>query len=270
MAKQVNLKNLQDSLARTKQYVDDKGGAMVYRTETVLFDGEASVSSTNNLNQSLANFDAVKIIASAKNTTDGSLWAMIEQEFGIDELTDSSPKMSATEYNNTSGSGATVAGGYTLTLLFTDTTFSITRTGNGNWTTHNPTIRKIYGINYVPMENYSTTEQVVGTWIDGRPVYQKTFAIPPGSAPAGGDYSFDFAMTGVDHLIDQNGCIETSGGQEDPIPSAAHSGQTGGLYWTCRCFKRANGAIAFHYRRYLENMTITGGYVTFKYTKASS
>lgn len=27
-------------------------------------------------------------------------------------------------------------------------------------------------------DSYSTTEQVVGTWIDGRPLYQKTYSVP--------------------------------------------------------------------------------------------
>lgn len=204
MGTQVNNLTGKQALQAVKAYVDKQATAQVIRTETVLFDGEASVSSANNLNQSLANFDAVRIVASSKNTTDGSLWAMTEQEFGIEELTNSSPKMSATEYSNTSGTGATAAGGYTLTLLFTDTTFSITRTGNSNWITHNPTVRKVYGIKYTVPENYSTDEQIIGTWIDGKPLYQRTIT---GTSPsASGD--MPLGLTNVDKIFIDSGYLE--------------------------------------------------------------
>lgn len=38
-----------------------------------------------------------------------------------------------------------------------------------------PFIKKIIGIKFVSRINYSTSEQCVGTWIDGKPLYQKTF-----------------------------------------------------------------------------------------------
>lgn len=49
-------------------------------------------------------------------------------------------------------------------------------------------------------ENYSTEEQVVGTWIDGKPIYRKVISIPSGAAASGtlnsvGDYSW------VEHFI---------------------------------------------------------------------
>ena len=49
-------------------------------------------------------------------------------------------------------------------------------------------------------ENYSTEEQVVGTWIDGKPIYRQVISIPSGAPAAGtlnsvGDYSW------VEHFI---------------------------------------------------------------------
>lgn len=35
-----------------------------------------------------------------------------------------------------------------------------------------------YGGSGTSLDNYSTKEQVVGTWIDGKPLYQKTIKIP--------------------------------------------------------------------------------------------
>lgn len=43
-------------------------------------------------------------------------------------------------------------------------------------------------------ESYSTTEQVVGTWIDGKPLYQKTIV---GTTPAGGTETTKFVPIGA-------------------------------------------------------------------------
>lgn len=50
-----------------------------------------------------------------------------------------------------------------LTLLYTKTTDVA---GSGNWNTDG-----------VPTVHYSTSEQVIGTWIDGKPIYQKSVEI---------------------------------------------------------------------------------------------
>ena len=42
----------------------------------------------------------------------------------------------------------------------------------------NAALKKIYGIKFITQQhNYSTEEQIVGTWIDGKPIYEKTFDI---------------------------------------------------------------------------------------------
>lgn len=48
-----------------------------------------------------------------------------------------------------------------ITILYTKTTDVA---GSGNWNTDG-----------VPTVHYSTTEQVIGTWIDGKPIYQRTW-----------------------------------------------------------------------------------------------
>ena len=48
--------------------------------------------------------------------------------------------------------------------------------------------------------NYSTTEQVVGTWVDGKPLYQKTFS---------GSYQLSNSWTNTGEVI-QNGIIVKS------------------------------------------------------------
>lgn len=56
--------------------------------------------------------------------------------------------------------GSSYTGDYEITLQYTKTTDVA---GSGSWTTHG-----------TPTHHYSTTEQVIGTWIDGKPLYEIT------------------------------------------------------------------------------------------------
>ena len=60
------------------------------------------------------------------------------------------------------------------------------------------------------MMNYSTEEQVVGTWIDGKPLYQKT--IDCGAAPNNTNNTVDLGVSGVNTYFFMNGfaIIKTS------------------------------------------------------------
>jgi microcystin-dependent protein len=57
--------------------------------------------------------------------------------------------------------------------------------------------------------NYSTEEQVVGTWIDGKPIYQKTFT---GSSyvSSNNDISFDISALSIDSVVDVTGCLTST------------------------------------------------------------
>ena len=59
-------------------------------------------------------------------------------------------------------------------------------------------IRAIYGIKKAGLHNYSTEEKVVGTWVDGKPVYEKVFQLenPTDSM---------ILSENVEHLITQTG-----------------------------------------------------------------
>lgn len=72
----------------------------------------------------------------------------------------------------------------TVTLYYTKTTDVA---GSGNWNTDG-----------VPTVHYSTTEQVIGTWIDGKPLYQKTvdFGTIPSNSTKEVDHNIsDLKMT---------------------------------------------------------------------------
>lgn len=49
-------------------------------------------------------------------------------------------------------------------------------------------------VQQISADNYSTSEHVVGTWIDGKPLYEKTVEIPAQTFPA-------FSMTTIPHNI---------------------------------------------------------------------
>lgn len=63
--------------------------------------------------------------------------------------------------------------------------------------------------------DYSTTEKIVGTWIDGKPLYQKTLDI---GTLSGNDVQFSlssvYGLTDIEHAWKVNGYLVNSGGWE--------------------------------------------------------
>ncbi len=55
------------------------------------------------------------------------------------------------------------------------------------------------------MHNYSTTEQVIGTWIDGKPLYQYTFAITPTSSALTTIIYSDYGLANIKEIVYANG-----------------------------------------------------------------
>lgn len=63
--------------------------------------------------------------------------------------------------------------------------------------------------------NYSTTEKVVGKWIDGKPVYQKTIVVTDFSTPTKEDeqckyFTIDTASLSIDHVLNMSGFLRFS------------------------------------------------------------
>lgn len=55
---------------------------------------------------------------------------------------------------------------------------------------------------------YSTTEHVIGTWIDGSPIYEKTFAVT--SVPVGEGWVSVGTVSGIDLLLDAEVGLKSS------------------------------------------------------------
>jgi hypothetical protein len=62
---------------------------------------------------------------------------------------------------------------------------------------HDTIVTKIIGIKYIQPDSYSTEEKLIGTWIDGKPLYRKVFT-PTGS---GTDYTFETGLNGTNYNI---------------------------------------------------------------------
>lgn len=79
---------------------------------------------------------------------------------------------------------------FVCVLQYTKTTDT---PGSGQWTTSG-----------VPTHHYSTTEQVVGTWIDGKPLYEKTIAITSGFSTL---FYYDPGISYIKRIINMDGML---------------------------------------------------------------
>lgn len=65
---------------------------------------------------------------------------------------------------------------------------------------------------------YSTNEKIIGTWIDGKPIYRKTFTF---TTPSGNqDYTINTNISNIGTVISCTGGIIASNGSLIPIPTA--------------------------------------------------
>jgi len=63
--------------------------------------------------------------------------------------------------------------------------------------------------------NYSTDEQVVGTWIDGKPLYEKTIYV--GSGFVSGTNNISHNISNFEKAVKINGVMQKSGQYSRPI-----------------------------------------------------
>lgn len=112
-------------------------------------------------------------------------------------------------------------------------------------------LTKITGIKYIQPDSYSTEEKLIGTWIDGKPLYQKTMSV---TTPSG--------SRGVIATIDANysvreisGYIIESNANTFPI-NFSYSG-----YYVCACVLSSDITI---FQNGYSNLP---AYITLKYTK---
>lgn len=125
-------------------------------------------------------------------------------------------------------------------------------------------ITKIVGIKYINENQYSTEEQLVGTWIDGKPLYQKTVEFTTPSKSSTQEYSYlpEIPFSSIDKIISVDGwCARVDGWR---VP---HLFNVGSALLFCFDWNKSNQKIYFYV---LTNKTANQpAILTFRYTKTT-
>lgn len=106
--------------------------------------------------------------------------------------------------------------------------------------------------------NYSETEQMIGTWIDGKTVYEKTINF--GAMPNNTSKSVNHNIADLDYIIDIRGTTMTPEGGCFPVPFVNDQGYTSQL---CLFANRTSITV----RTQANRSAYTICYITIRYTK---
>ncbi len=149
--------------------------------------------------------------------------------------------------------GCTISDAY-ITIQYTKTTDVA---GSGNWNTDG-----------VPTVHYSTSEQVIGTWIDGKPLYEKTYV--QHSTDASGNY-INFDVT--DLQIDT--CVSIKGTCDRIVPNVGtliyeFNSYENSTYNTYLAYSKFNGGVQYCVRfNYGGGESTSFQCITIQYTKTT-
>ena len=133
-----------------------------------------------------------------------------------------------------------------ITLRYTKPTDTA---GSGTWTPQG-----------VPAVHYSTDEQVIGTWVDGSTIYQKTFSFTPTS----NSFYIDVSSLNIDKIIESTGSVFQSYGNTVPLPYGTTSNDYAIAYYNSNDEKLQISEASGQDNYNLNVQWI----VTWKYTKA--
>ena len=117
-------------------------------------------------------------------------------------------------------------------------------------------------VTYADANDYSNIEQIVGTWIDGSPLYQKTVSC--GALPNATTKNVAHGISNLSHVINIFGWTEsTSLGIKSPLPYVA----PGSINNLNVCVNIQGSNIFIQDEGDLSSFTTT--YITIQYTKSS-
>lgn len=111
--------------------------------------------------------------------------------------------------------------------------------------------------------NYSTDEQIIGTWTDGKPLYQKTISYT-GTINAGAEATLDSTVSNIDNVVLIKGTSYRSGGNYTyycNISEAHSSTQMVNVY-----YEKFQNIFHIHCVAQYNNTTYQ---ITFQYTKTT-
>ena len=155
----------------------------------------------------------------------------------------------------------TIVSGQTYAAVFcvqvsADNTLSVKYKYINGWNASLWGITRIIGVKYLSEDEtiYSTDEKIVGSYVDGRPIYEKTIAISESSFAAG--WKWFTANLTCDHLIDAEVWLK------DNNPAYCYTSMPVAVDYS-----NGNIGVCNNMGGTMGNVT---GYVTVRYTKATS
>ena len=161
------------------------------------------------------------------------------------------------EWSDVGGGGGTYTGGNGINI---DANNEIT-TDNMGSVDMSEVVTPLPGISSRNI-NYSTTEQRIGSWIDGGPLYQKTFYL--GNLPNATTTTYNFVNPDISKIINIQGVAISETEQAFlNLPHASLSGSTVMIYATIN----SNG-LNIIIGSTIDRSTYVG-YVTLQYTKTT-
>lgn len=255
---------------------DEVGGGLKY-VKTTLFENvdEGNLTVLNNgdtilLSDNILDYDEIYFegcFYEATNATGKKLTHLAVTKVMKDTIALAKSKYGTGQYegmfdvaHNFIVSGQTYCFMYCLKVP-TDNSFYLAFKYVNGWNGNSCTLTRIIGIKYLNEEEstYSTDEQIVGKWIDGSTVYEKTFNV---GTQSNADQSYNHNISNLGVLIDIKGsCTHSSDGL--PLPYVALQGS----------YSIALGNVSstqFRIQRGSGLGTLSNIFVTIRYTKSSS
>ena len=113
--------------------------------------------------------------------------------------------------------------------------------------------------------NYSTTEQVVGTWVDGSPVYEKTFVV---NNPSTGNNTITHNISNLDMLISVSGFAKRTDGYQQMFNFITNADD---FKWNLLVLDFSSTDFVLSVGvNYTDTKAISKAVVTLRYTKSTS
>ena len=111
----------------------------------------------------------------------------------------------------------------------------------------------------IAFDNYSDTEQVIGTWIDGKPLYRKVIEVFITSQYA----SYNTGISNLKQVINARGMyIRSNSGYQNLVPST-YSG------WEVYLYDFTNASFVIRFSNNVWNAGVDSMFVIMEYTKTT-
>lgn len=118
-------------------------------------------------------------------------------------------------------------------------------------------------LNDIPstLDIYSTNEIIVGTWIDGRPIYRKTINV----GSASGNFTHPHGISNLDIIVNSYGNFLQGGTYREPLPKTTYANASEG--WGAHIDDFTNTTFSLHFGTGIG--TATKVFVILEYTKTT-